>query len=540
MAPSEPSRTLPPETLLAAFCVLAALLFSLAEFGLLHPGAAWPDELSNLQLIQEWREGAALPLSFFKGCLHRYAMAFCAGHGRASLLRLHWPALAAFLAESAALHVLGRRYFSERAGAWAVALNAAAAFTLFKLRSLLSYGFLPAELLLLLVALPHLGRAWAALLAGLAAGLLLLDYEGWALALPLLFLAAAALPRGRRPSWAAALGLALGAGWVAWLSRAELGDYWLLRTVHSLQGGGAGLGANLKSFWLGGNAAPPFGAAAWPAFPALAWPALLGGIAIAWKRARWMVAALLLGLAPLALKNSGAEPQRLIAAWPLLCLAAGAGFAWMQGLGKRGAMAVAWVFAALALLECRAYLRSMDAAYPSSYGFSAQLLRAGRAHPGPWRLLSELDNQGAGAARFLLESAGLKDDPAAPALAVVPLGYERGLDKQGRLEAFGAFSLYYPGPASAERLARADAELGPLWRSLPRYQGRRARSEVLGYLLAHPQADPWVKSACYEFILGQSFMLGEFPADLVKRMEGDHLQSVNGLEWSAARRGGAQ
>jgi len=58
---------------------------------------------------------------------------------------------------------------------------------------------------------------------------------------------------------------------------------------------------------------------------------------------------------------------------------------------------------------------------------------------------------------------------------------------------------------------------------------------ALKHLMENPRADSWVKSACFEQALGQSFMIGEFPVDLVKKMEPLRLQSASGLFWAAQR-----
>ena len=52
--------------------------------------------------------------------------------------------------------------------------------------------------------------------------------------------------------------------------------------------------------------------------------------------------------------------------------------------------------------------------------------------------------------------------------------------------------------------------------------------------MGHAQAEvPWVKTACLEQIFGSSFLLGEFPLDLLKKVEHDDLASASLLLWCA-------
>jgi hypothetical protein len=552
MPPPSAERAGIVEWSVAALCVLFAASFAFADIRFIHPGAAWPDEiLTNLQWPQQWREGLPLPLSFFKGCLHRDALALCGAWGPPSLLRLHLPMLAAFLAENAALYFLGRRIFSEPAALWAMALNAVAAFTLLRLRSLLSYSVLPAELLLMLALAPQDGGFLASLLWGLAAALLLLEYEAWALALAVLALASFAQRRraGPAPLTGPALaGLALGLAAVLALSWPELQDYMALRSSQSLGGTAQDLAGlilrNLRGYWLGGPALPYTGVRGWPAFPFFAWPALALGAALAWRRSGWVLAWVLIGFVPLISLNSASEPQRMIVAWPALCLLGGEGFAF---LGRRWRASLGLLAALLCLgawLEASAYSRSMDAAYASSYGFSANLSAAAKILAGeakPLRLITELDCESAAAERFLLEEGGLNSAAAGGVVAVVPWDYAGGLDGQGSLQAVSSVAgarpviLCRPGPRLQARLEKIESDLGPLWLSLPRFQARAQRRLTLDWLLGHPGCDAWERSACFEQILGQSFMLGEMPGDVVALVEKQPLQSVSGLVWSAQK-----
>jgi hypothetical protein len=556
MSAPAPGRA-PAELLLAAPLCLLALAFAWADIRLVHPGAAWPDELKTLAMLQEWREGlAGLPFSFFKGSLQRAAVAMAPGH-------LHGPVFAAFLAESAALYVLGRRIFGERAAAWALAVNAASAFTLLRLRSLLSYSIAPAELLLLLALLPYCRRnKMTALAWGAAGGLMVLDYEAWGLGIFILAFAALnwfpvaaahASPNGNGRAETAGhapplqtplifLGILLALGFVAWISKNEFADY-LTQRLRGAGSGGFGLGLRELAFG-GASAHTSMGVANWPFFPFWLWPALLGGAAAAWRAGRWVLGWAALGLLPALYLNSGTEPQRLIMAWPALCLLAGLGLERFASRRRRALPLLALAFSAGALFEARACLRSMDAGYEFSYGHSSQLLALGpelRAS----RLLTELDNEGAGASRLLLAEGGFRPVPGAPVAALVPWDYAWGLEKQGRLEIFrsrpGAVPLcvFWPGPKALARLEAVDAELGALHRSLPRFRPAAARAAAVRHLMENPGADIWVRSACWELVLGNSFLLGEFPAAALRSMEKEPLQSAAGLLWAAEKLDGA-
>jgi hypothetical protein len=219
-----------------------------------------------------------------------------------------------------------------RAAAWTLLASALSAFTLLRLRSLLSYTFLPLELLLLLWLLPRMRGRWASAAWGCLAGLGLLDYEAWALALPVLCMAWRAEKPSQRPQAVGALtGFFLIAAAVAASSWGLLASYLKVRHTQSL-GAGAGLGylilSNLRGFWFGAKGLGYSGASFWPAFAPWAWGLLAQGAVEAWKRRlRWLLGWVLIGFIPLLSQNSFAEPQRMIVAWLALCLLTGLGAA---------------------------------------------------------------------------------------------------------------------------------------------------------------------------------------------------------------------
>jgi hypothetical protein len=124
-------------------------------------------------------------------------------------------------------------------------------------------------------------------------------------------------------------------------------------------------------------------------------------------------------------------------------------------------------------------------------------------------------------------------------VALIPEDYLHGLQGHGRHQAFRAvkrakaLNLFFPDEAAEARLVAVASSLGQLWKQTAGLDAGRARHEALKFLGQNPTADPWVKSACYEFILGQSIMLGEFPGDLVRKMEKDSLHSTRAFAWAA-------
>jgi len=95
--------------------------------------------------------------------------------------------------------------------------------------------------------------------------------------------------------------------------------------------------------------------------------------------------------------------------------------------------------------------------------------------------------------------------------------------------------LFRAEPGTWERLKNIDASLGPLWRSLPRFDLGARRKLVLDYYLSHPKADAWVKTACLEQVFGTSFLLGELPLDLLKKVENDKFASASLLLWCSTK-----
>lgn len=532
---ARPSRL---EIIFAVAAVCLAILFSFFDI-LRHPGAAFPDELTQLQWLQEHKEGLALPLSFAKGSLQRLLLAV-AGAGYS--IKLYLPALLAFSAECSLLYLLGRRLFSKRAGLWAVIVCALSSFTLLRLRSLLSYSIFPFELLLLIYLMLKVRRSWTSLILGFVSALMLLDYEAWIFGLALLGLILQVLPGEERPAPGAWLtGMGLGIVAVFCLSWGDLASYVVVRQSQNLPHSFFELirqsVSGLKGYWLGGPALAYTGVKDTSAFPIWAWLLLLTGIFSLVRGRRWLLLWVVLGLLPLLSKNSGMEPQRAILAWPVLCLLAGVG-------AERLLAARRWILPALILLACsgavyeaRAYAKSMAANYLPVYGPAASVLEIYSKRP--TQILTEFDNEASAAWRFMLPfSRTLKSGEEGRRLALLPRAY--CLEKNQlkgiwlQLPDYGP-CLLEPDRKTWERLSRIDAELGALWRSTPRFNLRARRREALNYYLEHPRADVWVKTACLEQVFGSSFLLGEVPLDLLKKIEGDELASASLLLWCATK-----
>jgi hypothetical protein len=366
------------------------------------PGWASVDEAGQVARLQLLREGWPLPWRLGGGSLHlRLQAGWMAlwGWRVESLLSFGWMI---YLAESALLFKVARAWAGPRAALWAVVVNAFSAVTFTRLGSLLWFQVLPLQWLLLAALLPWAKHPARALVWGLLAGLFLLDYEGWLLALPGLALLMA-WTQGRKNFGAAALGFALMAALVAWLNRD-----WFAATlaVRKIQTWPAGPGVAfsffiraLRELVLGGGKALPYlGVPYHPQVPVWAW---LGFLA-AWPlwRARWpWLLAGALPLAALALHAPGVEPNRCLAAWPAFCLFAGAGFARLDE--KKWAQPLLALVVLSALIETRAYMFGMRKLAPRFYAGSWNELEAGRLlRANGATLLSDLDLEGGPTLRF--------------------------------------------------------------------------------------------------------------------------------------------
>ena len=231
-------------------------------------------------------------------------------------------------------------------------------------------------------------------------------------------------------------------------------------------------------------------------FPGWALPALALGIwsLLSQGQGLWILLWILLGFGPMAVVGTAAEPNRLMVAWPALCLLAGAGFSqWPRWL-RPGWLAAALALALLAFgaySESAAYAASMQAQYPRYYLDSAEQIRVAekirQEQPQGIELLSELDYESAAPWRFLWEGYGPTQAPGKPVLAAVPWEYAMGQDASwgtwrwdladGRN---GSLLYLEPSPKMALRLRAVQDELLALRKVLPLYNDALRRDELAG------------------------------------------------------------
>jgi hypothetical protein len=367
------------------------------------------------------------------------------------------------------------------------------------------------------------GAAWGlrrpstALLWGAACGLLLFDYEGWALGLPglvalLLTAPAEGLSTRRKALWAA-LGLGLGTAVVLASSAGIWPAYAAQRQAYSAPGSQAlaNLGRHLIDFFVGGGQALPTQGVALGAaqFPVWALAPLLLGAALAWRRpvgdrpavGRALLLAAAAPLAAFALHAPGIPSQRVLTAWPALCLLAGIGLAdaWRWRAWSP------WALGALLLVggawEARQAQHGWAALGGRFYGQGSAWLQAGpqwRQSP-PVELLWQLDARDRGDLALTC-GAGLAAPGQGPVMAVIPWQCAPALPAGGHLEALEpgegqAPVLVYWAPASAvPELREAQAALQAYWAA--HVDGASLPDLVAA--TAKPIANPWVRDALWE------------------------------------------
>lgn len=505
------------------FTGFASLL--MLDSSLWHPGFSFFDEgLGSVATIQLWFEGSRLPFELFKGCVHRDLAAFVmAVFGKNLEVWRSFTLLAVGL-ECLLLYQLAKRYLDSRAGVWAVCLNLATAMTFLRARSLLSYSILPLELLLLVWLIPKARRPWVALLLGAAAALLLADYEGWIFALPVLALA---WKREKLGISAMLIGFTATLASLLWISWDGLHSHLLLRSRSLPHSALKVLFESLRSFFWGGETFGYMGVAWHSVFPIWALPALALGF---FKAPRWLWVWVLLGLIPMFFVGTAAEPNRLMVAWPALCLLSGFGFALIPR--KLTLILVAGLLLG-AGLEARAYVSSMRSQYANYYGGSALLMhsakRARITTPDGVEFISELDYETSAAERFVWTAYGPPKKQGL-SLALIPWDYAIAV-KPMPVEG----ELYKPDRKLARRLKAIELELMALRRDLPLFNQIKRREALLTYLREHKQADPWVRTAVIEGALGLSFMIGDLPKELLQAVLEGKLSSAASYAWLAEK-----
>lgn len=508
---------------------LGFLALALADCGLWHPGFSYLDEGSGtVSKIQEWHEGRALPFELFKGSLHRGLAAWLTLPFGRSLWVFRAISLGALFFECLLLWRFTAERFGQGAAAWAVAACLASAQTFLRARSLLSFTLLPLELLLLLSLMR---REWSwkgSLLLGALAALTATDYEGAMLLMPVVALYWLASPRHERPrGWELFAGYALAIGLLAWASRDGLGEYFS-RRLRSLPHNAlnplrlAWLFA--QSFFGSADCIGYLGVKGRSFLPLWALPAFAAGLWVSLARHRLLMAWLAVGLLPAFSIAGSSEPNRILAAWPVICMLCGAGLAWLSK--RTGNLLWVLVLAGGIFWEAAGYRASMSEAYPFWYGESAAIQNLAKKFEGR-RLVNELGGEYSSQFRFLWPDA----KAGAAELFVLPLEYAPGLGKDAaRLRQDGVAYLDSPAPALAARLGAVDAELRAVRLTLPNYACRR-HAEMIGAYLDSGRGDAWTRTALLEEALRWSSGIGEMDRSLLQRALHEPLVSSSSLIW---------
>jgi hypothetical protein len=397
--PLLPQRRLGPWAR-AAFVLSALwLAWTLSSLVLrLGLASAW-DEVELQSLLRNAFDGQALYQGLGRGTLWLRSLASLLWLPGFQAGWLHAPVLLGILLEAWLLWRLARQLGGGPEAAFAaVAVHLCSRLTWMRASTVLGYSLAP----LWALGAWCLGRRaqgrWQGLAAGIAAGLLLGDYEGGLAALPAMaFLAWRRRRKAAGPAFAAGLVVAL--CFLAWLLPAwAWADYSQVRGA-SLRAGSSAWEAwqNLAAFFAGTGKPlmdAGLGAALWP----LALPFVLLGLRRLPAEA-WLL--LLGGLATLLLPAPGqVEAHRAAVAWAPLCLAAGLGAGpWLARLSRAAVpLACALSLAALAWGHTR-FDRQQADLEPSRYDYSWRLERAARRLQGE-PVLSELSFRSLGTFRL--------------------------------------------------------------------------------------------------------------------------------------------
>ena len=538
----EIERERPWERWLLAAVVIGFALLAFAEVAHWRPGFARTDETELVSYEQMGREGTPWEYEVFKGCIFRRLLSVILSLTGPSMLALHFLTWGAMLLEAWLLLRLGRALLSRRAALWALLAGLACATTFLRSRSLLAYAILPAELLL---ALAFIARRWGALgsLAyGAFAAFMLSDYEGWVFALPMLLIFWLREEPQNRPqaSWAL-----LGFGAVL---ASLLVPSWGIFQEHLLQRArnvpgverslAQGAGQALRGFFIGiDQVTGHMGVKMHPVMAFWAMPALLWGAFILRKHGKILWLWALFGLLPIFSTGGAGEPNRVMAAWPALCLIAGQGMLpLLRACGKRD-----WIFAFLLLglglaWEGRSYLQSMRSVEGSEYAPSQAVLELARQWPHAQPLM-DFDYKGSAHWRYVWQSQALA--PRQGEIFVLRWEYFPALKGQGAAlnerpisDSSPPWIWFSQGPpAFQRRLLACDAALRGLHQSLPRFDKRGRREALRHFMAAGP--DPIAFTAALEEAVKISTELGEIPPDLLAAVMRGPLVCASSALWLA-------
>jgi hypothetical protein len=502
------------------------------------PGIAAPDELSQVAWIANAAKGLMPQPRFTSGYL---VWAYTAALGRwlpanATLVQL-LPSLAVGL-EGLLLAKVGGALGGPRAGLAAALVNAAAAQTLLRARTLLAFTYMPLELLLMVVLAEKLARPFWALAWGLLLSLILLDYEAWPVAWPgLLWLASR-----RRPAWGALLtGLGLGLTLVVLCTAPFWHNYAAQRsTLHTFDRMGVFLRfCRALAAYFGGLFGGCHELGAWPAFPLWALPLALLGL-VRSRSQPWLWALVALGTLPMAAGDGAVEARRAVVAWPALCLLAGFGSAeaigWSGqtrlGLGGLLKWSLPLALAGLMLMEAAAMHRALAARDQPTYALSRRAEAAAavleKVSPGPKDLLLELSGSD-----HAWEYWWLRSTPGAETWALVPGAYALpALRAQGGrwigVGVPGAAPVFWLEPTAPQlaRLRAVNTAATDLRAGLVRgvdYTGLLQRC-----MQRLPRAkDPWLRTLLLESALDCALRLGGPDESLLQALEAQDLCSSN-------------
>jgi hypothetical protein len=516
------------------FLGFAALL--LLDSGLWHPGFSYFDEGPNVIYVQQGLEGGRFSFELFKGCIHRNLVIL--------VMQIFGPSLGAWRAftllalglETLLIGLVARRLNNSKAGVWAACFNLCCAVTFLRARSLLSYSLLPLELLSLIWLLPHMRKSYLAFAWGAVAAFMLSDYEGWIFCLPVLALLAQQEPGQTRPRLAyTAFGFFAALLFLLVLSWKSLPTHFLVRT-RTLPTGVFGaihyLWLSLRSFFWGGETFAYMGISQHSVYPWWALPALVFGVLASPRK---LLAWLLLGLIPMVFIGTAAEPNRLMVAWPVLCLLTGLGFSRVSG---RLELLIFPLLIFGAGLEAKAYVNSVEKEYQRFYGPSAEMMRLAAKmkaqYPLGVALINELDYESSAGDRFIWTSYG---PPKAqePVFALIPWEYAINLDPSwGTVVWSGPGFLFLKASKKAAlRLGLIQDEIFSMRKPLPRFDLIGRRQGLLDYLATHPKSDMWVRTSAMEGAFGMSTMIGDFPKDLMMDILKEKLASASVYAWLA-------
>ena len=462
--------------LAAAIAALGAFWVSCA---LQYPGFGYFDEEGLISVLQLHHEGAPLPWGLFRWTYWLRLQDLVSSLQPGSVLLLRLPALLLVLAECLLLREVAQRRFGERVALWAVLANALSAATFLRSQSLLPWGATPFWALALAACMDRSRPSRLAMaLCGAGASALLFEYEAWPMAAFWLVLEAWRGPgahQGSALSFMAGAGLGFGA--VLGASWGQVPSYVHARATLSTLPDDLGLasrvGRNLSALVWPHHRVGFLGPDRHPLLPPWTWAPLALGLATAWSRAPWLLAALLAALIPALSVHTAEETNRYVVAGLLACLIAG------LGLGRAAARPrLLAPLLAMALLggvfEFRAADRSLDIARVRSFARSLQWRDASRrlkakAPAEGWELLSGLGEGDDAAFRFLCRYEKVPQSAQGRPVAllnweVLPVLESWGLSFDKRLAPVDERSctLFYPTGKLAENLRRDAAFLGPL------------------------------------------------------------------------------